>query len=168
MEGQGTDMDKWLGLEKQINSLAAETAAEIGKANLRLDGVETSVHKMDREIRADLKNIATLLDEQRTRRPDLVALGGLFLALTTVGFTALAGMWILFQAQVNPIREDLQMMRADIATRTGERWTKIDHLRYKDTVSEAMRREADERRLENREIREDIRRLEERLWEEGQ
>lgn len=158
-------MDKWLNLERELGALASQQAADSRAFGARLDGFEHAVAKLDRDLKSQLHVIAEKLDEQRTRRPDLIAIGGLLLGIIVLGATMLGGMWTLLQAQMSPIERQIVSHEQYIDQMRSDRWTESDHIRYSDSMLRLVESLSENLKDEDAEIREHIERLSERLHE---
>lgn len=170
MEGAGTDFQKFRELEREVGSLRRTFEQQRAEAASENSAIRADMKVLERAL-SDLvdvlKDFQEKLDETRTRRPDMIALGGLFLALIAVGFTALGGMWALVQSQIQPIQQTQTAQTDYIRGINATHWSLEDQRVYdarriiEHQASIADRKEDDAR------IDRDVQRLEDRIqWME--
>lgn len=142
MEGHGTNMDRSLqlegevhGLRKDVNEIRAETLETRAQLNIVVAGQESIVKAID-SLAARQQEESHKLDEQRTRRPDLMALAGIGVAFFSLLITTTGVGWILINSWLDPIRSNQTQHRIEIQSMSTNRWRLSDQIRYEDAQLE--------------------------------
>ena len=166
MERNGTDLDKYRQIENEVHSLRSEIADVRSESKAQMAELAASVGILAKGLDDQTVMLSKLdqkLDEQRTKRPDLLAIFGGLTGLMTIGLVMLGGMWTLFQAQLAPIIEQQAYTREIISDIRDNRWSGTDHQMYAEDQARIIERIREENRIEHENIRGDMHRLEDRV-----
>jgi hypothetical protein len=129
-------MDIKAKYEHELHNLRGEISDVRTESREQLAGIKADVAvlaKAQGNTNELLNRLDGKLDEQRTKRPDLVAITGALVSLVGLGLIMLGGMWTLFQAQLEPITQ-LQQIHEDRLEKIREsRWSRDDMQRYSDS-----------------------------------
>jgi chromosome segregation ATPase len=106
MDGHGTDSIRTRHIEDQLSTLKSELAEVTADNRTQMADLRADVGILGRAMQeqsAFLEKLDSKLDEQRTRRPDLLAIASVGISLLVLGSIMLGGMWTLQQAQLKPV-----------------------------------------------------------------
>jgi hypothetical protein len=156
VEQHGTDTaNKYRYIEGEVHSLRGEIGDIRTETKESLAEVRASVGILARgqeDTQNLVRDLGTKLDEQRTKRPDLIAIFGAVLGLASLGVVLLGGMWTLFQAQLAPMSSTMAENTAYIRQINNTIFTQEDFIRS----SESRTRELESLIADNEEDKERI------------
>lgn len=152
MEGHGTNLDKWLQLEGEVHSLRKDIS-EIRSDNADTKAQISSLARGQDALQHLLTDVATKLDETRTRRPNLVAMSAVLVAVFGLVSSALGFGFVLMTSWLDPIRQEQQKQHVGIQQMQQDYWTQSDAER-----GERIRAQ------ELQQILDSLQRVEDRQW----
>ena len=145
MEGHGTNMDQWLKLEGEVASLRKD----IG--DVRADNADTraqmaALARGQDTLQHTLADVATKLDETRTRRPNLLAVATVGVGVFGIISSYLAFGFVLMSSWLDPVRSEQTIIRTQVESLQEKSWTEADaqraheqRMRETDVVWDAVR-----------------------------